>query len=62
MICYFRRDQEKLQNDTPHSFCFSGIQPNMTTKKSPPKFAMANGFVIGSLPQVLTATNGKTKK
>jgi hypothetical protein len=49
---------------TTCSFCFSGMQPNMTTKKLPPKFAIANGFVIGSLPQVLqwTTTNGETKK
>ena len=30
---------------------FSGMQPNMVNKKSPPKFAIANGFVIGSFPQ-----------
>ncbi len=27
------------------------MQPNMANKKSPPKFAIANGFVIGSFPQ-----------
>jgi hypothetical protein len=35
------------------------MQPQMT-KKDPPKFAIANGFVIGSLLEVLhwTSTNG----
>jgi hypothetical protein len=40
------------------------MQPNITTKTIPLKFATANEFVIGSLPQVLqwTTTNGDTKK
>ncbi len=29
------------------SCCFIGMQPQMTIKKVPPKFAIANGFVIG---------------
>ncbi len=29
------------------------MQPNMTRKRFPPKFAMANGFVIRSMPKVL---------
>jgi hypothetical protein len=33
------------------SCCFSGMQPNMANKKSPPKFALANGFVFRSFPQ-----------
>jgi hypothetical protein len=33
------------------SCCFSGMQPNMANKKSPLKFAIANGFVSGSFPQ-----------
>ena len=39
------------------------MQPNMTNKKLPPKFAIANGFVIGSMPKVLqlTTANGKKK-
>jgi hypothetical protein len=43
--------------------CFSGMQPNMTRKRFPPKFAIANGFVIGSLPKVLqlTMANGEKK-
>jgi hypothetical protein len=39
------------------------MQPQMR-KKDPPKFAIANGFVIGSLPEVLhwTSTNGDRMK
>ncbi len=46
------------------SCCFSGMQPNMANKKSPPKFAIANGFVIGSFPQEVKwiTSNGDTKK
>ena len=29
--------------------CYTGMQPQMAYKKTPPKFAIANGFVIGSL-------------
>ena len=33
------------------------------TKKNPPKFAIANGFVIGSMPKILqlTTTDGEKK-
>jgi hypothetical protein len=39
------------------------MQPNMTRKRFPPKFAIANGFVIGSMPKVLqlTTANGEKK-
>ncbi len=45
------------------SGCFSGMQPNMTRKRFPPKFAIANGFVIGSMPTILqlTTTDGEKK-
>ncbi len=47
-----------------YSCCFNGMQPNMANKKSPPKFAIANGFVIGSFPQEVKwiTSNGDTKK
>jgi hypothetical protein len=32
------------------SCCFSGMQPHMIKKRDHPKFYMANGFIIGSLP------------
>ena len=37
--------------------CYKGMSSNKATKTSPPKFAIANGFVIGSLPQVLQWTD-----
>ena len=33
------------------SVCYTGMQPQMASKRTPPKFAVANGFVIGSFPQ-----------
>ena len=33
------------------SVCYSGMQPQMASKRTPPKFAIANGFVIGSFPK-----------
>ncbi len=40
------------------------MQPNMANKKPPPKFTIANGFVIGSFPQEVKwiTSNGDTKK
>jgi hypothetical protein len=39
------------------SVCYIGMQPQMASKKSPPKFAIANGFVIGSFPQEIKFFN-----
>jgi hypothetical protein len=39
------------------SVCYSGMQPQMATKKIPPKFSIANGFVIGSFPQEIQFSN-----
>jgi hypothetical protein len=54
------------KNQNGYSTCscsFSGMQPNMIWNKFPPKFAIANGFVIGSIPQILqwTTANGEKK-
>jgi hypothetical protein len=52
----------KNQNGYSTWACYlSGMQPNMTSKRFPPKFAIANGFVIGSMPKVLqlTTANGE---
>jgi hypothetical protein len=38
------------------------LQPNMTRKQFPPKFAIANGFVIGSMPKVLQLTTAYGEK
>ncbi len=39
------------------SVCYTVMQPNMASKKTPPKFAIANGFVIGCFPQVVKFFN-----
>ena len=39
------------------SICYSAMQPQMACKKTPPKFAIANGFVIGSFPREITFFN-----
>ena len=39
------------------SICYSAMQPQMASKKTPPKFAIANGFVIGSFPREITFFN-----
>jgi hypothetical protein len=39
------------------SVCYTRMQPQMATKKTPPKFAIANGFVIGSFPQEIKFFN-----
>ena len=37
--------------------CALGMRSNLTTKKTPPKFAIANGFVIGSFPPEIEFIN-----
>ncbi len=39
------------------SVCFSGMQSHMATKKTPPKFSIANEFIIGSFSQEIQFTN-----
>jgi hypothetical protein len=34
--------------------CYKGMSQNLTKKKAPPKFAIANGFLIGSFPQQIS--------
>jgi hypothetical protein len=36
--------------------------PNLANKRTPPKFAIANGFMIGSFPQEIAFTNKDGKK
>ena len=38
------------------STCFSGIKPHIT-EKNPPKYSIANGFVIGSFPKEIQVRN-----
>jgi len=42
--------------------CFNGMRPHLTSTKAPPKFAIANGYVIGSFPRVIEFTNKEGKK
>ena len=44
------------------SVCYSAMQPQMASKKTPPKFAIANGFVIGSFPQEIKFINKEGQK
>ena len=36
---------------------YTGMQPQMALKTAPPKFAIANGFVIGSFPKEIMFFN-----
>jgi hypothetical protein len=38
------------------------MQPNITRRRFPPKFAIANRFVIGSMPKVLQLTTANIEK
>ena len=51
------RSRKYLDGYATCSMCFSGMQSNMATKRTPPKFSIANGFVIGSFPQEIQSTN-----
>jgi len=44
---------------TTCSVCYTGMQPQMASKKNPPKFAIAYGFVIGCFPQVVKKDDAK---
>ena len=44
------------------SICYNGMQPQMAYKKTPPKFAIANGFVIGSFPREIKFFNKKGQR
>ncbi len=44
------------------SVCNSGMQMSMATKKTPSKFAIANGFVIGSFPREIQFFNKDGEK
>ena len=51
------RSRKYLDGYATCSVCYSGMQSHMATKKNPPKFLIANGFVIGSFPQEIQSTN-----
>jgi hypothetical protein len=50
------RSRKYLDGYATCSVCFSGMQSHMA-KRTPPKFSIANGFVIGSFPQQIQSTN-----
>jgi hypothetical protein len=39
------------------SVCYTGMQPQMASKRTPSKLAIANGLVIGSFPQEIKFFN-----
>ncbi len=42
--------------------CYKGMCPNLANKRTPPKFAIANSFVIGSFPRKIEFTNKDGKR
>ncbi len=42
--------------------CYKGICPNLANKRTPPKFAIANSFVIGSFPWEIEFINKDGKR
>jgi hypothetical protein len=53
----------KIQNGYSTCYCcFSGMQTKMIRNKFQPKFEIVNGFVIGSMPQVLQRTTVDAEK
>jgi hypothetical protein len=42
--------------------CYKGMCQNLAKKRTPPKFAIANGFVIGSFPREIKFTNKDGKR
>jgi hypothetical protein len=61
-LLLFPRLRENQNGYSTCSCCFSGMQPNMTREQFPPKFAIGNGFVIGSMPKVLQLTTADGEK
>ena len=60
-----QRSRKESDGYVTCSSCYSRMQPKMAKKKTPPKNAMANGFVIGCFPSKNTFTNkdgSKTKR
>ncbi len=44
------------------SVCYTRMQPQMVYKKTPPKFSIANGFVIGSFPREIKFFNKEAQR
>ncbi len=56
--------QSKKYNDgyATCACCYKGMCPNLANKRTRPKFAIANGFVIGSFPRKIEFTNKDGKR
>ena len=52
-----RRSRKESDGYVICSSCYSGMQPNMVEKKTPPKHAIVNGFVMGCFPSKIKFTN-----
>ena len=44
------------------SVCYTGMQPQMALKTTPPKFVIANGFIIGSFPKEIMFFNKERQR
>jgi hypothetical protein len=51
------RSRKNPDGYTTCSVCYTRMQPQIASKKTPPKIAIANGFVIGSFPQKIKFFN-----
>ncbi len=56
------RSRKYLDGYTTCSVFYTRMQPQMASKRTPPKFAIANGFVIGSFPQEIKFFNKKGQR
>ncbi len=44
------------------SVCYTRMKPQMASKRTPPKFAIANGFIIGSFPKEIKFFNKEGRR
>jgi hypothetical protein len=56
------RSRKYADGYTTCSVCYTGMQPQMAYKKTPPKFGIANGFIIGSFPQEIKFFNKECQR
>ncbi len=50
-MLFSRRARKYHDRYATYFVCYSGMQLQIATKKTPPKFSIANGFVLGLFPQ-----------
>ncbi len=56
------RSRKYVDGYTICSVCYTGMQPQMASKRTPPKFAIANGSIIGSFPQEIKFINKEGRR